>query len=207
MFRIGLGLRIRKSSAMSLPYKRRLWRQSSAQSKRSNNGNEYRRAPDRAQSLLANGRGRSDVNGAHVGITITGGEALGRHLFDTAQVARTQFDVDCGGIFLEIFAPLGSGNRHDILSARKHPGERELARGDALLRRDSIHALDHREIAIEVLALEARVQAAEVALREIVERLVLAAQKPAPERTVRDQADAQLAQRREHFVLDIAAPQ
>src|SRR5579871_3042491 len=52
MFRTGLRLRIRKSSAMTLPYKRRLRCQSSALSELSNNDDEYRRA-DRSQSLLA----------------------------------------------------------------------------------------------------------------------------------------------------------
>src|ERR1700728_767089 len=53
MFRTGLRLRIRKSSAMTLPYKRRLRCQSSALSELSNNDDEYRRALDKSQSLLA----------------------------------------------------------------------------------------------------------------------------------------------------------
>ena len=63
------------------------------------------------------------------------------------------------------------------------------------------------EVALEVLALEARVVAAEVALREIVRRPDLPGEEAAAERAVRDEADAELAAGRKHPVLRVARPQ
>jgi hypothetical protein len=56
--------------------------------------------------------------------------------------------------------------RHDVLAAREHPGDRELRDGCALLVRDDAHLLDEPEVAVEVVAAEARHVAPEVAGRE-----------------------------------------
>ena len=71
----------------------------------------------------------------------------------------------------------------------------------------SLDPRDELEVLLEVLALEARRVAAEVVRREVVELLDLAGEKAAAERAVRDEADAELATRREDAVLRIARPQ
>src|SRR5439155_26079784 len=68
-------------------------------------------------------------------------------------------------------------------------------------------ARDEVEILLEVLALEARRQAAVVVGREILEARDLPGQEAAPERAVGDEPDAELAARRENAVLGIRAPE
>ena len=89
----------------------------------------------------------------------------------------------------------------------EQPRDGELAGRDALLGSDLLHALDEVEVALEVLALEARVGPAEVVLGEIVGRRDLAGEEAAPERAVGDEADAELADRREDLVLGVARPE
>ena len=81
------------------------------------------------------------------------------------------------------------------------------ARRHALALRDRPHARDELQVLLEVLALEARLEAAVVVGGEILEALDLARQEAATERAVRDEPDAELATRREHAVLGIARPQ
>ncbi len=57
----------------------------------------------------------------------------------------------------------------DVVALGEHPGERELAGGDALLGGDLLDPLDQLQVALEVLALEARVDAAEVVLGQVVD--------------------------------------
>src|ERR1700722_13618886 len=101
---------------------------------------------------------RSNVHRAHVRVTVAGGKALRCNFFD-------------------VLAPLGSRNRNYILSARVNPRQGQLTRGDAFLRGDPIHLLDHFDIALEVLALKPWIEPAKVVLRKVIEGLVLAAQK------------------------------
>jgi hypothetical protein len=75
-------------------------------------------------------------------------------------------------------------------SLRQHPCERELAGRGALLLGDRAHALDELEVALEVVAVEARVLAAEVAAVEVVGLLEAAGVEPAPQRAVGHEADA-----------------
>ena len=55
--------------------------------------------------------------------------------------------------------------RHDVVAAGEHPGDRDLRDGRALRLGDRAQRLDEREVALEVLAGEAGRVAAEVAWR------------------------------------------
>ena len=63
------------------------------------------------------------------------------------------------------------------------------------------------EIALEVLALKAGRVPPEIVVRQIFRGFGSGRQEPAPERTVGDEADAQLAARRKQPVLGIAREQ
>src|SRR5215213_12015634 len=58
------------------------------------------------------------------------------------------------------------------------------------------NAIDQLQVLVEVLALEARRGAPEVAFRQVLESLNLPGQKAAPQRTVSNEANTQLAYRR-----------
>jgi hypothetical protein len=70
----------------------------------------------------------------------------------------------------EVGAPLGAGDRHDVVALCQHPGERELGGRDALLLRDLGDLLGDPPVGLEVLADEARVVAPEVSGVELVGR-------------------------------------
>ena len=98
------------------------------------------------------------------------------------------------------------GYRDDVPAAREQPRERKLRGGASFARRELRDGIDETKIAGEVLTLEPRVVAAPVIRREIVGRLVAAGQKPASERAVRDEADPELAARRQdRFIVCFAA--
>src|SRR4029453_16583344 len=94
-----------------------------------------------------------------------------------------------------------------LLPARPRPRQSELRRRAALGSAELLDALDQRQVLAEILALEARREAAIVVGGEILEALNPTAKEAAAERTVGDEADAELAARGEDAVLRIAAPQ
>ena len=110
-------------------------------------------------------------------------------------------DVNRAHIFPQVRGALGSGNRNEILPLTQHPGQRELPRRRAFLLRDFFHLLNERQISGEVLPLEPRVHAPEVAFRDVFGLLELSREEAASERAVRDEADAQLPQRIQNPLL------
>src|SRR5712671_2779863 len=100
----------------------------------------------------------------------------------------------------------GAGNRHDVVSLREHPRQRELRRGTLVLLRDFLDPRDQLEVLLEVLALKARVLSPEIVLREVVDFLDMSREKSTAEGTVGYEADVQQPQRVEQSVLGIARP-
>src|SRR5215204_998318 len=76
-----------------------------------------------------------------------------------------------------------------------------------LFRSLSLDPTDQLQVLLEVLALEARRGAPEVAFRQVLESLNLPGQKAASQRTVSNEANTQLAHRRQDLILHVAAPQ
>ena len=83
-------------------------------------------------------------------------------------------------VLLQIAAPLGARDRHDVLALRQHPGERQLPGVQPLRRRDRLDPRHEVEVLLEVLALEARRLPAPVVGLEIVGRADLAGQEARP---------------------------
>src|SRR5215204_4868576 len=76
-----------------------------------------------------------------------------------------------------------------------------------LFRSLSLDPTDQLQVLLEVLALEARRGAPEVAFRQVLESLNLPGQKAASQRTVSNEAYTQPAHRRQYLILHVAAPQ
>src|SRR5207248_10430135 len=127
-------------------------------------------------------------------------------------VGRRQRDRTGAGVLLQVVPALGAGDRYDIPSLRHHPRKSELSGGAALLPRHRLDLVDQRQVAGEVLALEARVAAAEVVLVEVVRRRQRAGEEAAAERAERDDPDTQLPGHAEHPLLvggalEVAGPE
>src|SRR5262245_37807130 len=135
---------------------------------------------------------RSPSDDAHVGVALAGGRAAGRRLLEALEVLVAQLDLGRGEVLLQVLHALRARDRDDVLALTQQPRERELRRGDVLLLRDLEHALDELEVALEVLAHEARRAAAVVVGREVLGGPDLAGEEPAAERAVGDEADTEL---------------
>ena len=90
----------------------------------------------------------------------------------------------------------------DVVPARQDPRDRGLGDGGAPLPGDAAQRLDQRQVAVEVLALEAGGERAEVAPRQCALAAPVAAQQAPRQHSVGRDADAQLAADREDLVLD-----
>src|SRR6476661_10391516 len=67
-------------------------------------------------------------------------------------------------VLLEIFPPLGAGDRHHVVALVKQPRERDLRRRRSLPRREITHRGRGLHVRVEVLPLIARIASAEVVL-------------------------------------------
>src|SRR3989449_2834661 len=152
---------------------------------------------------------QSAVDGPHAAFRIVRarGHALGGDRFDPSQILRAELNSRGPDVFLQVAASLGPGNRHHVLTLGQQPRERELGGRAPLLSRQLLHPRDEIQVLREVRALEARVVAAPIVLRQVVERLEPPREEPSPDGAVGDEPDAQLAARRQDLVLGIAAPQ
>src|SRR5215211_8671558 len=151
--------------------------------------------------------GGLSVNGAHIRISLTGSGTLWGNLVYARELLVGKRDSDRGDVLLQIFSALGAWDRHDILSLVQQPCQGKLAGGYAFFVRYLFDPIDQLQVLVEVLALEARRGAPEVAFRQVLESLNLPGQKAAPQRTVSNEANTQLAHRRQDLILHVAAPQ
>src|SRR4030095_2347654 len=122
--------------------------------------NRARRGAQRLTALMKAAGERSPATAPRGGI-------------DARQVRGGQADVVRRPVLLEVLAALRAGNRDDVLALREHPGQGELARRGALLARDRLDLRHEIEVLLEVFALEARLEAAVVVLREVLDALDL----------------------------------
>src|SRR6185295_1436128 len=96
-------------------------------------------------------------------------------------------------VLLEVGTPLRPRDGDDVRALREHPGEGELSRRAALLGGDRLDTRDEVQVALKVVALEARRHAAIVVGRQILEATDLAGEETPSERAVGDEADLELA--------------
>ena len=73
-----------------------------------------------------------------------------------------QLDAVGGGVLLDAGNALGAGDRGDVVALREQPGQGDLRRCGADLGGDGLDLVDDAQVALEVLAGEARVGLAPV---------------------------------------------
>src|SRR5436309_1703409 len=134
-----------------------------------------------------------------LGIARAGRDAGGHGVGDAPHVLGAQLDLQRAQVLLQALPVLGPGDRHDVRAPGEEPRERQLRGGAALLLRDLLEPAHELHVLREVLVPEARVLAAPVALRDVGEALDAPGEEAPPERRVRDEHDAELAQRRERL--------
>src|ERR1051326_6733400 len=115
--------------------------------------------------------------------------------------------VESGKILAKILSPFSAGDRHDVATLLQEPGDRDLRRRAALLRRQFAYRIGQFAVALEIRALEARELTPSVVLGEFLGRFDLTRDQSAAERTVRHEADAQLATGRQHLRFDATLEQ
>src|SRR3954453_6503132 len=147
------------------------------------------------------------VDRRHVGVAVARRCARRRDLLEARQVVVGQRYVHRRRVLLEVAHSFRSWDRDDVVATVEYPRERELPGRDALLGRHLLGPFDALDVAVEVLALEARVVAAEVVVGEVGRRAEAAREEAAAERGVRDEADPELAHGRQDLGLGIARPQ
>ena len=130
-----------------------------------------------------------------------------REVVQPFDLLGAQLDAVGGGVLLDAGDPLGAGDRGDVVALREQPGQRDLRRCGARLGGDGLDLVDDAQVALEVLAGEARVGLAPVVVGELLGRADLAGEEAVAERRVGNEADAQLAQQRQQLGLRIAGPQ
>src|SRR5581483_9677767 len=143
------------------------------------------------------------IHGRHVGVAVAGRFA---ELVELREILGRELDLARGGVLLEVRPPPSARNGNDVVAAREHPRDRDLRRRCVLRLRDLLDALGELHVALEVLALEARVVAPEVVVVQLVRRGEATGEEAAAEWAVRDEPDAELAQRVEDVALEIARP-
>src|SRR3954447_12360399 len=141
------------------------------------------------------------------GVALALGGADRERLVELLEVLVGQVDVRGCDVLLEVLDALGARDRHDVVTAREDPGDRDLARLHVVLLGDLLDGADEFHVLVEDLALEARVVAAEVVVRQVVRAADGPGEESAPQRRVRDEADPQLTRGVEDAVLGIAGPE
>ena len=119
-----------------------------------------------------------DDGQARLVVALTGGR---REVVQPLDLLGAQLDTVGGGVFLDARDPLGAGNRRDVIALREQPGQRDLCRCCTRLAGNGLDFVDDAQIALEVLAGEARVRLAPVVASELLGRADLAGEETVTE--------------------------
>jgi hypothetical protein len=96
------------------------------------------------------------------------------------EVGRGRLHVDRAEVLLEVGPALGAGDRDDVVATGEHPGQRQLRRGHVLRRGELSDGTDEFEVAVEVVALEARGPPAPVVGVEVSGLVICPVRNPRP---------------------------
>ena len=141
---------------------------------------------------------RSAVDGGHVVFVVAfaGGRSEVVEPFD---LFGAQLDAIGGGVLLDAGHPLGAGDRGDVVTLREQPGQRDLRRCGTCLGGDSLDLVDDAQVALEVLADEARIGLAPVVIGNVCGGTDFAGEEAVTQRRVGHEADPQFAQQRQQL--------
>ena len=102
-----------------------------------------------------------------------------------------QLDAVRGCVLLDPGDPLGAGNRGDAVALCEQPGQSDLCRCRTSFGGNGLDLGDDAQVALEVLASEARVGLAPIVVGELPGGADLAGEEAVAERRVGNEADAQ----------------
>ena len=112
----------------------------------------------------------SAVDDSHISFVMA--LACGRcDVIQPCDLRGAQLDAIGGGVLLDAGNPLGAGNRSDVVALREQPGQSDLCRCGSHLSGNGSDLVDDAQIALEVLAGEARVGLAPVVVGELLGRV------------------------------------
>ena len=136
---------------------------------------------------------RSVVDPGHVGLRVplAGGRGEG---VQPCKLTGGELEAVGGGVLLDSGDAPRAGNRGDVVALGEQPGQGDLCRGGVRLGGDGLDLVDDAQVALEVLAGEARVGLAPVVVGELLERADLAGEEAVTEWRIGNEADAQRAQ-------------
>ena len=137
-------------------------------------------------------RSGSAVDDGHIPFVVA--HASGRHeVVQPFDLRSAQLDAVGGGVLLDAGDPFGAGNRGNVVTLREQPGQSDLCRCGSHLRGNGLDLVNDAQIALEVLASEARVGLAPVVVGELLGRADVASEEPVAERRLGNESDPQLA--------------
>src|SRR5438874_9097735 len=150
-----------------------------------------------------------DIDAFHAafGVAGAGGGANRDHFRDGFGLLGSQPHLQCAEIFLQPLDPLRARDRDDVGALRQEPGKAELRDGAALVGGDRLDAFDERAVLLKIVAGEARVTGAGVALGEVGEIRHDAGEQAAPQGRVGDKGHAEIARRLARFLRLLAVEQ
>src|SRR2546425_1269931 len=119
---------------------------------------------------------------------------------DPLDVARVEPHVQRAEVFVDAALPLGARDGHDVPALGQEPRQHELRGRAPLVLGDLLDTVHQLQVVEEVRVLKAGVLAAPVTFWEVAGALNPAREETAPERRVRDEADAELAARGERLL-------
>jgi hypothetical protein len=152
-------------------------------------------------------RGRwSALKQLHLRVVVVVAGCWGQ-VVESGGLLRRELDGIGGHVFIDAGDTLGPGDRGDVVALREQPCQSHLGRGSAGLGCDGSDLVGNAQVALEVLAGEARVRLAPVVVGEVVDGSDGPGEEAVAERRVRNEADAELAEDGQDLLLGIARPQ
>ena len=136
------------------------------------------RLPTRGPDLGANVRRRRELRlvppppgrgGGHHGKPAEPSPLERLERVEPAELVDGELDVRSGGVLFDACDAAGAGDGSDVLTPAEEPGQRGLGRGGADLGTDGGDLVDESEVALEVVAGEARIGLAPVVVAEVVD--------------------------------------
>lgn len=118
-----------------------------------------------------------------------------------------QHNIRRGNIFLEIYAALGAGNGHDVVTLVQQPGERDLSRCRPLVTGNIANGVGRAHVRFEIAALKTGIAATVIALGIFLRGFRGTGKKSPTERAERHETDAKRAQERHDLRLQITFPE
>src|SRR6266849_5190718 len=124
---------------------------------------------------------QSAVDNCHVRLAVAfaGGR---REVVQPLDLLSAQLELVGGGVLLDARDPLGAGNRRDVVALREQPRQCHLCRCCTSLGSNGFDFVEDAQVALEVLAGEARVGLAPVVVGELLGRADLAGEEAVAER-------------------------